>query len=311
MPPEERSAVPDRVRAAAAWIAARANTVEIDFEAIPAYAAGLPRGAGNAMPAPELVGADRESKAAFAICLNAINFGSGWWPTIRKRPGLSGYLTIAAGVTELFSTRGPWSVEELTAMDAETIAAVVGQDPTHPLMPQFAASLRNVGTHLLVDHGGSFEAVVDAAAGSAVALADLIARWDAFADSSLYEGMMIPFYKRAQLAAADLDRSGAAELDQLDRLTAFADNLLPQVLRVDGILRLDPSLTSRIEEGELLDHGSAEEVELRACSVHAVELLSRAAPELSPVEIDAALWLRGGGPRYKVLPRPRCRNTAY
>ncbi len=311
MPPEERSAVPDRVRAAAAWIAARANSVEIDYEAIPAYAAGLPRGAGNAMPAPELVGADRESKAAFAICLNAINFGSGWWPTIRKRPGLSGYLTIAAGVTELFTTRGPWSVEELTAMDAETIAAVVGQDPTHPLMPQFAASLRNVGTHLLVDHGGSFEAVVDAAAGSAVALADLIARWDAFADSSLYEGMMIPFYKRAQLAAADLDRSGAADLDQLDRLTAFADNLLPQVLRVDGILRLDPSLTSRIEEGELLDHGSAEEVELRACSVHAVELLSRAAPELPPVEIDAALWLRGAGPRYKVLPRPRCRNTAY
>jgi hypothetical protein len=311
MPPEERSSVPDRVRAAAAWIAARANTVEIDFEAVPAYAAGLPRGAGNAMPAPELVGADREGRAAFAICLNAINFGSGWWPTIRKRPGLSGYLTIAAGVTELFSTRGPWSVEELTAMDAETIASVVGQDPTHPLMPQFAASLRNVGTHLLVDHGGSFEAVVDAAAGSAVALADLIARWDAFADSSLYEGMMIPFYKRAQLAAADLHRSGVAEFDQLDRLTAFADNLLPQVLRVDGILRLDPSLTSRIEEGDLLEHGSAEEVELRACSVHAVELLSRAAPELPPVEIDAALWLRGGGPRYKVLPRPRCRNTAY
>src|SRR4029077_7755151 len=147
--------------------------------------------------------------------------------------------------------------------------------------------------------------------GSAVALADLIARWDAFADTSLYEGMLIPFYKRAQLAAADLDRSGVAKLDHLDRLTAFADNLLPQVLRVDGVLRLDPGLTSRIEEGDLLDHGSAEEVELRACAVHAVELLSGAALELSPVEIDAALWLRGGGPRYKVLPRPRCRNTAY
>jgi hypothetical protein len=311
MSPEERSSVPDRVRAAAAWVAARANSVEIDYEAIPAYAAGLPRGAGNAVPAPDLVGADAESKAAFAICLNAINFGSGWWPTIRKRPGLSGYLTIAAGVTELFGSRGPWSVDELTAMDAETIAAVVGQDPDHPLMAQFAASLRNVGTHLLVDHGGSFEAVVEAAGGSAVALADLIARWDAFADTSLYEGMLIPFYKRAQLAAADLDRSGAAGLDHLDQLTAFADNLIPQVLRVDGVLRLDPSLTARIEEGDLLDHGSPEEVELRACSVHAVELLSGAAPELSPVDVDAALWLRGGGPRYKVLPRPRCRNTAY
>ena len=311
MPPEERSTVPERVRAAVAWVADRADSVEIDHSVIPAYAAGLPRGAGDAVPAPELVGADRESKAAFAICLNAINFGSGWWPTIRKRPGLSGYLTIAAGVTEMFSLRGPWSVDELTSMDAETIAGVVGQDPGHPLMSQFAASLRNVGTHLLVDHGGSFEAVVDAAGGSAVALADLIARWDAFTDVSIYEGMSIPFYKRAQLAAADLDRSGAAELADLDRLTAFADNLIPQVLRVDGVLRLDPGLTSRIEDGELLEHGSPEEVELRACAVHAVELLSRAEPDLPPIEIDAALWLRGSGPRYKVLPRPRCRNTSY
>jgi hypothetical protein len=311
MPLDEQSSVPERVRAAVAWVADRAESVEIDHSVIPAYAAGLRRGAGDAVPAPELAGADRESRAAFAICLNAINFGSGWWPTIRKRPGLSGYLTIAAGVTELFVDRGPWTVDELTAMDADTISRVVGQDPTHPLMSQFAAALRNVGTHLLVDHGGSFEAVVDAAGGSAVALADLIARWDAFTDTSLYDGMLIPFYKRAQLAAADLDRSGAAELTELDRLTAFADNLIPQVLRVDGVLRLDEGLTSRIEDGELLDHGSPEEVELRACAVHAVELISRAAPDLPPVEIDAALWLKGGGPNYKVFPRPRCRNTAY
>lgn len=311
MPPDEQSSVPERVRAAAAWVATRAESVKIDHSVIPAYAAGLSRGAGDALSAPELAGADRESKAAFAICLNAINFGSGWWPTIRKRPGLSGYLTIAAGVTELFANRGPWTVDELTAMDADTIARVVGQDPTHPLMSQFAASLRNVGTHLLVDHGGSFEAVVDAAGGSAVALADLIARWDAFTDTSLYDGMLIPFYKRAQLAAADLDRSGAAELAELDRLTAFADNLIPQVLRVDKVLCLDEGLTSRIEDGELLEHSSPEEVELRACAVHAVELLSRAAPDLSPVEIDAALWLRGGNPKYKVFPRPRSRNTAY
>jgi hypothetical protein len=311
MPLEERSSVPERVRAAVAWVADRAKFVEIDHALIPAYAAGLRRGAANAVPASELVEADRESKAAFAVCLNAINFGSGWWPTIRKRPGHSGYATIAAGVTEMFSSRGPWTVDELTAMDAETIAAVVDQDPSHPLMSQFAASLRNVGTHLLVDHGGSFEAVVDAAAGSTVALTDLIANWDAFADTSVYEGMLIPFYKRAQLAAADLVRSSAAELTDLDRLTAFADNLLPQVLRVDRVLQLDPGLTSRIEDGELLEHGSPEEVELRACAVHAVELLSRAAPELSPVEIDAALWLRGGGLHYKLRPRPRCRNTAY
>jgi hypothetical protein len=308
---EERSSIPDRVRVACAWVAARASWVKIDEAAIPEYAETLSRDATDEVPAPNLLGADRETRAAYAICLNAINFGSGWWPTIRKRPGLSGYMTMATGLSERFRDAGPWTAQDLTAMDAKTIAAVVGQSPGHPLMPQFAASLRNVGTHLLVDHGGSFEAVIDAAGESALILTDLLASWDAFADTSIYEGMLIPFFKRAQLAVADLERSGVAELRDLERLTAFADNLVPQVLRVDGILRLDPGLTARIEEGQLLQHGSPEEVELRACAVHAVELLAAAAPDLTPVEIDAGLWLRGGRPRYKVVPRPRSRNTGY
>ena len=96
----------------------------------------------------------------------------------------------------------------------------------------------------------------------------------------------------------------------LDRLTAFADNLVPHVLRLDGVLLLDPELERQIEAGELLEHGSPAEVELRACAVHAIELLATTTP-LSPAEIDAALWSRGAGERYKSVPRPRSRNTAY
>jgi hypothetical protein len=53
-------------------------------------------------------------------------------------------------------------------------------------------------------------------------------------------------------------------------------------------------------------------VELRAAAVHAVELLTAAsAGRLIPAEVDAALWNRGREARYKSLPRPRSRNTAY
>jgi hypothetical protein len=163
--------------------------------------------------------------------------------------------------------------------------------------------------------------VIEAADGSAVSLASRLAEWDAFADVSSYEGRPVPFFKRAQIAAADVDRMGIAlrrtgaptesgRLHDVDRLTAFADNLVPHVLRVDGVLRLDSRLERRIEAGELLEHGSPAEVELRACAVHAIELLSTATP-LSPAEIDGVLWNRGGAERYKSLPRPRCRNTAY
>jgi putative queuosine salvage protein len=307
------ASLPDRVRDACRQVAAEARSVRIEEAAIEEYAAGL-AGAPDPDPDPatELLEGDRETGAAFVICLDAINFGSGWWPTIRKRPGYSGYFTIAAGVTERFRTQGAWTPPQLTAISARELAATLGQDPEHPLMEQFAASLRDVGEHVRAYHGGSFAAVADAAAGSGTALAGLLGGWDAFADTCLYRERPVPFFKRAQLAAADLDRAGVAAFTDLDRLTAFADNLVPHVLRVDGILRLEPALTAAIESEDLLVHGSHEEVELRACTVQTVELLAAASnARLSPAEIDIALWNRGRAPRYKALPRPRSRNTAY
>jgi hypothetical protein len=285
--------------------------VWIETGAIAAYAAALPPIA-QAPPDPETepVEGDPEARAAFVICLDAINFGSGWWPTIRKRPGQSGYFTIASGLTECFRDSGAFSAAELTHLGAADIAAVLGQDAGHPLMADYATALRGVGERVTPDHGGRFENVIDAAAGSAVELAGLLAAWEAFADVSTYEGRSVPFFKRAQIAAADIDRMGVAKLRDVARLTAFADNLVPHVLRVDGVLRLDPALEARIDAGELLDHGSPEEVELRACAVHAIELLS-AATSFSPAEIDGVLWNRGRAQRYKSILRPRSRNTAY
>jgi Potential Queuosine, Q, salvage protein family len=304
------ASLPDRVRAACAWVAERARWVRIDEGEVAGYAARLFREPDPGQEA-EHEPADREAAAAFAICMNAINFGSGWWPTIRKRRGHSGYETIAAGVRERFATAGPWTAEELTMIDTQAIAGVVGQDREHPLIPQFAAALRDLGSHLLAEHGGRYLDVVERDP-SAPALAGRLAGWEAFADVSIYEEREVPFYKRAQLAVADLDRAGVVELADLDRLTAFADNLVPHVLRVDGILHLDPELTARIEAEELLVYGSPEEVELRACAVHAVELLAAATGGvLTPAAIDAALWNRGRDRRYKRVPRPRCRNTAY
>ncbi|HET7454590.1 MAG TPA: queuosine salvage family protein [Solirubrobacterales bacterium] len=304
MPPVS---LPDEVRAACAWVAERARSVRIDEEAIEEYAAGLPQPGADKEEAP--FAEEPEAAAAFAICMNAINFGSGWWPTIRKRPGMSGYGTMAAGVTERFETVGPWTVGELEAMDAETIAAIVGQDPEHPLMPQFAAALRDVGGRVTADHGGRFLNPAEEA-DSIPALAGTFAAWTSFADVSTYDGREVPFYKRAQLAAADLHRAGVVDLPGLDHLTAFADNLVPHVLRLDGILRLDSDLTARIEAEELLEHGSPEEVELRACAVQAVELLAATRP-LTPAEIDSTLWNRGRDAGYKSRARPRSPGTAY
>jgi hypothetical protein len=178
-------------------------------------------------------------------------------------------------------------------------------------MALFAQSLRDLGTRLSVEHGGRFSAVIDAAGGSADTFARHIGSWTSFADASRYDELIVPFLKRAQIAAADLARAGVAEFRDLDRLTMFADNLVPHVLRLDGILHFEPELVDRIERSQLIEHGSREEVEIRACALHAVELIVAARPGSCAAQVDQMLWLRGQDRRYKASPRHRSRCTAY
>jgi hypothetical protein len=287
--------------------------VTIDRDAVPAYAAALPLAAPAPAPDPEahLVSGSPEELAAFWLTLDAINFGSGWFPTLRKRARRSGYDTIASGVRERFLTAGPWPAHELASIAAREVATALGQDPEHALMALFASSLADLGRHVADEHGGRFLGVVEAAGGSAVALAGLLAGWGSFADVSDYDGFPVPFFKRAQIAAADLADGAGVRWRDLDRLTMFADNLVPHVLRLDGILSFAPDLVARIDRGELIEHGSPEEVEIRACALHAVELIVTARPGVCAATVDRVLWGRGGGPRYKSEPRHRSRSTAY
>jgi len=299
-------ALPDDIRAACARVAAAASRVRIVDAAIPDYARTLP---AESPPAPDLApGAPEERRAAFGLQLNAVNFGSGWFPTLRKPPGLSGFRTVEAGL----KARGPWSARELRQVDAAEAAATFGgQDPGHELMGLFARALRALGDHVLERHDGSFLRLARCGEGSAVALAEHLASVETWRDVSTYGGEQVPFFKRAQLAAADLHLQRIAPAGDIAALTLFADNLVPHVLRIDGVLEFDPGLVAHIDRGELIDHDSPEEVEIRACAVHAVELLVAAHEGTTATAVDNALWLRGGEPRYKAHPRHRARTTAY
>jgi Potential Queuosine, Q, salvage protein family len=302
-----------RLRSACAQIAERAVYVRVRPERIPAYVATLPLDISAPEPDPgaHLTVGGREELTAFWLTLDAINFGSGWFPTLRKRDGRSGYFTIATAVRERFVEHGPWPAPALGEIDAAEVARVLGQDPDHELMALFAFSLNDLGRRIAAEHRGRFAAVVDSAGSSAVALVERLAGWDSFADASIYDRMPVPFLKRAQIAAADLARAGVAAFHDLDRLTMFADNLVPHVLRLDGLLDYDPQLVTRIDRGDLIEHDSPEEIEIRACAVHAVELLVAERAGALSADIDAILWHRGQEQRYKASPRHRTRCTAY
>ncbi len=295
----------DDIRAASRAVAGRARHVRIREEAVEAYAATLP---AQSPPAPDLApGEPDERRAAFQLTLNAINFGSGWFPTLRKAPGMSGFRTVEAGLR----ARGPWTADELAALGRDEVAATIGQDAGHELMGLFETALRELGAMVRAGHGGSFLALARAHE-TAEDLATELASWPTWHDVSPYADLEVPFFKRAQIAAADLALAGLGPGEDLHRLTLFADNHVPHVLRLDGVLDFDDALVARIDAGELIEHDSPEEVEIRACALHAVELLVAAHPEpTTATAVDNHLWHRGAGPRYKARPRHRARTTAY
>jgi len=296
----------DDIRVACARVARAARSVRIaDEPVLEAYARALP---DDPPPAPDLeVGASLEARAAFSLTLNAVNFGSGWFPTLRKPAGLSGFRTVEAALR----ARGPWPAREIARIELDEVARTFGQDRNHELMGHFTLALQELGARVRDEFGGSFLGLARAGEGSAVALAQRLATWATWQDVSIYDREPVPFFKRAQIAAADLALSGIAPADDLPELTLFADNLVPHVLRLDGVLEVDPELVARIEREELLVHGSPEEVELRACALEAVERLVALHGATTAAAVDYVLWTRGAGARYKAVPRHRARSTAY
>ena len=286
----------DEVRRTCERLAREARSVAIELGPATALESG---------PAPVLdperhyLEGTREDVATYLLVLDSINFGSGWFPTLRERPGCSGYFTVAWALADRFRERGPWSNAELSGIEAAEVASTLGQAPDHELMGLYADALRQLGRFL--GERPAIDVVADAG-GSAERLAGLLVRGMPFFDDR-------GFYKRAQIVASDLALAGIAEFSDLDRLTIFADNLVPHVLRVDGVLRYDPALAARIDAGKLIPPGR-EEREIRACAVHACELMSRETG-VPPRVLDGRLWNRGQLPRYKAVPRHRTRTVAY
>ena len=126
-----RSDVLQGIRDACARVMERARFVAIDRGALAALGAGLeraPEPESHLDPVRSRL-ADDAATVAFVLTLDAINFGSGWFPRLRKRPGCSGYFTIAGALEQRFVSRGAWSAAELRRLSGAECTRLLGQDP--------------------------------------------------------------------------------------------------------------------------------------------------------------------------------------
>ncbi len=315
----------DEIRSACAEVAGRATFVQLCDASLETLADQLaperPR-PSPPDPAHHFEG-DDGAKLAFYVTLDTLNFGSGYFPKLRKPDGLSGYFTIASALKAQFDRCGPWDAPSLAEVTAEECTRIFDQAERGPeireLMELFATALRDLGTLLSTRYDGQFSNLLEDAEASAEKLVGILSEMRLFRDLAAYGSLAVPFYKRAQILAADLHAAFGGthfgRFDDLARLTLFADNLIPHVLRCLGVLRYDPALAARIDSSQLISPGSPEEVELRACAVHAVErlvaALAQRGVDVCAWELDSYLWNYGQRPDIKATPRHRTRTPFY
>ncbi len=264
----------------------------------------------------------REQLANLVLLIDSLNFCF-WGPAPRyEAEGVEhrGFAAMLAAFVDAVRREPRWADAgfwcEVSSAELRRALSPGGE---LPLLDEREQIVRQTGRTLLDRFDGQFAAAVDSVNGRAWDVAALLlVSFDSFRDVAQYDGQPVFFAKRAQIAALDLSLTwvehGHEPLIELERLTAFADYRLPQILRHLGIIEVDADLAERIDSERELAAGSMAEVELRAATIIAVERMSQALAarglDAPPWRIDCHLWDRSHDPSVRVAHH-RTRTIYY
>lgn len=271
-----------------------------------------------------------EKTLYYVLILDALNFcfwaepGSPRWQVSFKGKTYNGYFALAACLTRVFLAGDYplWEAAALKNLTEGDLAELLrgSTDAEIPLMSERLENLREIGGVLLKDFGGSFPAMVEEAKGDVLHFVRSLAdHFHSFCDEAWYKEKRVCFYKRAQILACDMAAtwagSGWGSFYNLEKLTAFADYKIPQVLRKLGVLVYSGRLAETVDSRQLIPAGSPQEVEIRACTIWAVERIRRRVHELgkpcTATELDWLLWEWGQHTGADTLPYHLTRTIYY
>jgi len=248
---------------------------------------------------------DDKEKLNFLFLLNSLSFsywgGPKWSVEYKgqKYDGVRGMIAALgkakdAGIINLdsadYSSIGEDELKEIFAGNVEI-----------PMFQERLKILRENSNILKEKFGGRVENVIEKANGDALKLLEIITdNFPSFRDTSKYKGREILFYKRAQLLVHDIYQvfggKSFGKLENIGKLTACADYKVPQILRKVGVLFFGKDLQKKIDDGIEISHDSAEEVEIRASTIWAVELIKKeinkdSKQPATSMQINDMLWL--------------------
>ncbi len=149
-----------------------------------------------------------------------------------------------------------------------------------PLLAERVKNLNETGLILVEKYQNSFVNMLRSCNKSAKELLDLVVtQFSCFRDEATFQGQKVGLYKRAQILIADIwacfEGQDFGEFTDIGSLTMFADYLVPRGLQFLDVIEYSNELQTKLKQGELLPYGSTLEVEIRGCSIWAVELICK------------------------------------
>ena len=242
---------------------------------------------------------NEEQKAAFLFIFNSISFsywGKPKWELHSDkftRGTFSLIFALQKAVENKIPLLNPLYLSKITKKD---INQILKGNTEIPLLEERVKILKELGKVVILKYNSQFKNILNS--NDTVELTKRIVEdFPSFQDHTKYNSKKICFYKRVQLLVSDLNYVLNLNLRNIDRLTSCADYILPMALKYYNILEYSPDLEKKITSGTILNSESKEEIEIRANTVWAVELIKKELQtrgiNLTSMQINDLLWIAG------------------
>ena len=249
----------------------------------------------------------------FLLVFDSMSFsywGEPKWTITYQSKELNGAYGMIAAIGRAIENKIPiLDAKYLSTISESEFAKILEGNIQIPLFQERLKILRDVGKTLITKANGDSQKLIDL----------IVKKFPSFKDSAIYKGKKVYFYKRAQLLVSDIYQAFNGQeygrLKNINQLTACADYKLPLVLRRLGIFKYSDYLANKIDNRIQIEKGSPEEIELRANTIWAVEILKQKIKtkikNVDSIHINDHLWMLGQKKLKKDKPYHLVRTTAY
>jgi hypothetical protein len=265
---------------------------------------------------------NEQQRVMLVVVFNSISFsywGNPYWLTEYKGVNYTrGSTSLIASIFRALDEGYDFlSANKLAELKMDELTYILRGNTVMPMMEQRLHVLNELGQVLCAMYDSDFLNVIKSAKGNALELIDIILRdFPCFTDKEEFKGKTIYFNKRAQALVEGIyslyDGNDYGDLEDIDKITALADYIIPNLLRSKGILEYSSPLSHQIDNESPLEKGSPEEVEIRSHTIWAIEEMRRTLESknlhVSATQINEFLWGTG---RSVNTPFHLVRTTAY